>query len=263
MPHDLDDMRIGPHVIDAGGPTLVIADIDCVFGPALVDAAASAGVAAISLAATGAAFGDLTASALLARRAQALGLTVIAAPTSGSAVEGLERIGVHAYRIDSADITWEGLIRRCAQTGKPMLLGTGMTSFDDIRRAVQWARESGASGVALLHTISTGPAGERRGNLRAMVTLGLASDAVVGVADFSADGFAAPLAVALGASIYARTLTPRSGAEPVATRIAAAAAEFALIVREIARAELALGSSGLPFVQAGGTRLASQLRSPR
>jgi sialic acid synthase SpsE len=267
MPPDIDRLRIGHRLIEDGAPTFVIADIDGGIGAtlgqgrALVDAAAAAAAAAISLTATGEADPDVTGWAPLAIRAQALGLAVIASPASDATVDRLERIGVQAYRLDSGDITREGLIRRCAQTAKPVLLGTGNATLDDIRQAVRWARDSGAAGVALLHPISPAQGGAGGENLRAVAALGLAGDAVVGVADDSADGFAAPLAVALGASIYARPLRAASGSHPMSTRVGAAATEFALIVRAIVRAEAALGSAWLPFCQTAATPVAWTARS--
>ena len=264
---DFDQLRIGHRLIEDGAPTFVIADLDGGIGAALgqqralVDAAAAAPAAAISLTATGEADPDVTGWAPLAIRAQALGLAVIASPASEVNVDRLERIGVQAYRLDSADIIREGLIRRCAQTGKPVLLGTGNATLDETRQAVHRARDFGAAGVALLHPIAPARAGAGGENLRAVAALGLAGDAAVGVADDSADGFAAPLAVALGASIYARPLRAASGSEPMSTRVGAAAAEFALIVRAIVRAQAALGSACLPFRPAAATAVAWPTRA--
>ena len=267
MPPDIDQMRIGHRLIEDGAPTFIVADIDSGVGAAvgqtlaLVDAAAAAAAAAISLSATGGTDPDVTGWSPLALRAPALGRAVIASPAFEVTVDRFESIGVQAYRLDSGDITRERLIRRCAQTNKPVLLGTGNTTLADIRQAVRWARDSGAAGVALLHPIPPTPAGAGGENLRAVAALGLAGDAMVGVADHSADGFAAPLAIALGAAIYARPLRPASGSEPMSTRVGAAATEFVRIVRAIVRAQAALGSACLPYCQAVATPAAWPTRS--
>jgi sialic acid synthase SpsE len=264
MPLEIDQLRIGPRLVADDAPTFVIAEIDDGVGAAPgqrlapVEAAAAAGAAAISLAATGEPDPDVAAWAPTAVRAQALGLAVIASPASDLAVARFERIGVQAYRLAAVDLSREGLIRRCARTGKPVLLDTGKAPIHDIRRAVHWARDEAGAGVALLHPIVPGAGGE---NLRAVAALGLGGDAVVGVADYSADGFAAPLAVALGASIYARPLRLAASREPMSARVCAAATEFAVIVRAIVRAEAALGCACLPFCQALAPAVAWPARS--
>ena len=60
---------------------------------------------------------DEQAHHFVAERARERGLAFLATPFSLSAVEMLERVGVDAYKIASGDITWDGLIERCARTG--------------------------------------------------------------------------------------------------------------------------------------------------
>ena len=123
---------------------------------------------------------------------------------SEGGVDLLERVGVDAYKIASGDLTWTQLIERCARTGKPVIISTGLATLDEIARALDAARRSGAAEVALLHCVSSYPVPQGSENLRAIATLADAFGVPVGLSDHGADAFAVPIAVALGASLYER-----------------------------------------------------------
>ena len=100
---------------------------------------------------------DEPAHARIAARARAHRLAVLATPLSTAAVAMLERVGVDGYKIASGDITWEGLIRSAAATGKPLVISTGMATLAEAQRALVWAMRGGAPAVALLHCVSAYP----------------------------------------------------------------------------------------------------------
>ena len=64
----------------------------------------------------------------------------MATPLSLSAVDMLERVGIDAYKIASGDLTWPGLITRCAATGRPLVISTGMADLHEVDRALTWAQ---------------------------------------------------------------------------------------------------------------------------
>ena len=276
MQPDSMEMRLGRHLAGPGHPLFVVAEIglnhggsiDCAL--ALVDAAAVAGASAIKLqtltASTLVAPGapapahvaaasmvdffrrfelDESAHARIVARARSHGLAILATPLSEDAVAMLERVGVDGYKIASGDITWEALIRRAAGTGKPLILSTGMATLVEARRAVVWAQRGGASSVALLHCVSAYPVPTGHENLRAIATLGMACDALVGYSDHGADGFSVPLAVALGASIYERHLIASADDDAIDADVSSTPAELAAIVRTAARAADALGTGAV------------------
>ena len=97
----------------------------------------------------------------VARRARDLGLAVIATPLSEPAVDLLERVGVDAFKIASGDLTWDALIARCASTGRPLIISTGLATLAEAAHAVDVARRHGAERVALLHCVSAYPVPRR------------------------------------------------------------------------------------------------------
>ena len=57
---------------------------------------------------------------------------------------------VSMYKIASYELLWNDLLSACAQTGKPVILSTGMATIDEIRKAVDVLRSSGCQNLTLL-----------------------------------------------------------------------------------------------------------------
>jgi sialic acid synthase SpsE len=256
-------MKIGRHAIGPGEPLFVIAEIGLNHGGslakalAMVDAAAAAGVAAVKLqtvvakdfiAPAGprdffAAFElDEAAHRELAARARAHGVAFISTPLSASAVALLERVGVDAYKIASGDLTFTPLIEACARTGKPVILSTGASTLEEAAAAVTAAQRAGASGVAVLHCVSSYPVPPGSENLRAIATLAAAVPVPVGLSDHAPDTSSVSIAVALGASVYERhfMLAPDDGS--VDAVVSSTPDGFREVIRNAARAAAALGT---------------------
>jgi len=137
----------------------------------------------------------------LKKVANDLGLDLFSTPFDDTAVEFLEGMGVPVYKVASFEIVDLPLIRRIAQTGKPMILSTGMATLGEIDEAVSAARGAGATQIALLKCTSAYPAPPEEMNLRTIPHLAQAFDTPVGLSDHTL-GIAVPVAaVALGACI--------------------------------------------------------------
>ena len=269
----MPSIRIGRSRVGDGEPLFVIAEIGLNHGGsveralALVDAAATAGASAIKLQTLAAS--ELVAPACpapahvaatclrdffatfeldeaahhtIAARARARGLVLIATPLSAGAVDLLERVGIDAYKIASGDLTWTALVERCARTGKPLILSSGMATIDEVAHALGCAREAGASDVALLHSVSAYPVPHGSENLRAIATLASTFHVPVGLSDHSTDTFAVPVAVALGASLYERHVVLVADDGAVDAAVSSTPAELAALIHNAARAAGALGS---------------------
>jgi N-acetylneuraminate synthase len=76
----------------------------------------------------------------LAAHACERGLVFLSSPFSDEAVDLLERVGMPAWKIASGEVTNPLLLERIAQTGKPVLLSTGMSSLAEIDQAVAAVR---------------------------------------------------------------------------------------------------------------------------
>ena len=78
---------------------------------------------------------------------------------------------VPAFKIASADITNIPLIRKCAATGKPLIISTGASTLPEIELALNTAKNAGAKDIALLHCVLNYPTPEENAQLGMISTL--------------------------------------------------------------------------------------------
>lgn len=98
--------------------------------------------------------------------ARAHGIYLFSSPFALKDVEALEKVDCPAYKIASFELVFEDLIKACAQTGKPVIMSTGMGTFKEVARAVECARRSGCRDLTLLYCVSQYPADPQNFNLR-------------------------------------------------------------------------------------------------
>jgi len=136
-----------------------------------------------------------------------LGLDLFSSPFDTTAVDFLEKMKVPVYKIASAEIVDLPLLRIIAQTGKPVIMSTGMATLAEIDEAVHTVREAGCEQLALLKCTSAYPTPPEETNLRTIPHLAEAFGVPVGLSDHTL-GIAVPVAaVALGACIIEKHFT--------------------------------------------------------
>jgi N-acetylneuraminate synthase len=95
-------------------------------------------------------------------------MTWFASPWDEGSVDFLEQFHPPVYKIASASLTDDNLLRHIRRTGKPIILSTGMSTYDEIDHAVEVL---GKQDLALMHATSTYPANYDELNLRAIPTM--------------------------------------------------------------------------------------------
>jgi N-acetylneuraminate synthase len=90
---------------------------------------------------------------------------------------------VAAYKIASYELMWDELLAACAQTGKPVILSTGMATLPEITHAAEVLRRNNARDVTLLHCVSAYPTPVNEANLGAMQTIAKATGYPCGWSD--------------------------------------------------------------------------------
>lgn len=97
-----------------------------------------------------------------------LGLDWFASPWDVPSVDFLEDLNVVAHKVASASLTDTELLIRLRETGKPVILSTGMSTIEQIDRALDTL---GTDRVVLMHATSTYPLEPEEANLRVIATL--------------------------------------------------------------------------------------------
>lgn len=106
----------------------------------------------------------------IAERCRAHGIEFGCTPFYLEAVAALAP-HVDFLKVASYELLWDDLLVACAQTGRPLVLSTGMATLAEVVHAVETIDAAGGRDLTLLHCVSGYPAPAREANLRAIDTL--------------------------------------------------------------------------------------------
>jgi pseudaminic acid synthase len=174
-------------------------------------------------------------------RAKAQGLIAFSSPFDESAVDFLETLNVPLYKVASFENTDHPLLKKIAQTGKPVIMSTGVASVADIAQAVEVLHNNGCTQLVLLKCTSTYPASPQNTNLLTIPHLQQLYNCIVGLSDHTMGIGASVAAVALGARVIEKHFTLRRADGGVDSAFSLEPEELQALVTETERAFLALG----------------------
>jgi sialic acid synthase SpsE/sugar phosphate isomerase/epimerase len=169
------------------------------------------------------------------------GILPLCTPWDQDSLAMLERYGMLAYKLASADLTNHDLLEAMARTGKPLICSTGMSNESEIVEAVKLLKQHNAPFV-LLHCNSTYPAPFKDIHLEYMDRLRQVGDCVVGYSGHERGIAVAIAAVARGAKVIEKHLTLNRDWEGNDHRVSLLPDEFRAMVQAIRDVESALGS---------------------
>jgi pseudaminic acid synthase len=178
-----------------------------------------------------------------------LGIIVFSSPFELGAVDLLEELGAPCYKIASFELIDSHLVRRVAQTGKPLIMSTGMATLSEIESAVNIARSEGNEQIILLKCTSTYPALATNSNLLTIPHLRDAFGVQVGLSDHTMGVGVPCAAVAMGATLIEKHFTLSRNDGGVDAAFSLEPDELRLLVKETERAWQAIGE-----INYGGTK---------
>lgn len=130
--------------------------------------------------------------------------------TTPDGMESLEYVNsvlnVPAIKISSTDVTHLKFLEEVAKKQKPIIFSTGMSTLDEVGRALEVMKKYNDD-ITVLHCTSQYPALPEEANLRAMVTIKKNFGVRVGYSDHTLGVEASIAAVALGASVIEKHFT--------------------------------------------------------
>jgi len=134
------------------------------------------------------------------------GIDFLSTPEGPTMLALLERIGVPAFKISSLNLVYYELLNKAAQTGKPIILSTGMANNGEIATTVDFLNKRDAD-IILLHCSSTYPTKSENANLRNIPFLRNQFGKLIGYSDHTIGPLAPIMAVSLGACVIEKHFT--------------------------------------------------------
>ena len=137
------------------------------------------------------------------------GIEFLSSPFDLQSIDLLVNLGIQIIKIPSGEITNKPYLIHVARQGKPVVMSTGLSSFDEVSKALQVLITNGLdeNGITILHCNSQYPAPIDEVNLRAMTSMKSAFGVPIGLSDHT-EGITIPIAaVALGACVIEKHLT--------------------------------------------------------
>ena len=233
----MSEVRIGRHMAGDGHPCLVIAEIginhngDMDIAKRLISVAVAAGCQAVKFQKRtldvvytseemarprenpfGETNGDLKRGLELGeaqyreidRYCREVNILWLASCWDEASVDFIDRFAPPCYKIASASLTDDALLRHTRAKGRPIILSTGMSSLEQVDHAV---RVLGTQDLVILHACSTYPSAYAELNLRALTSLRARFNVPTGYSGHETGLSSTIAAVALGAAVVERHIT--------------------------------------------------------
>ena len=175
--------------------------------------------------------------------AKTIDITLFSSPFDETAVELLNDLNVPAYKLASFELCDLPLIKCMAQKKKPILMSTGMGTFEEIKDAVKTAKENGCHDILLFHCISSYPTPIEDTKLKNLIYLKEQFEVEVGLSDHSFGNTAAIASIALGAVAIEKHFTLNRGEKSPDSEFSIEPSELSELKKITTQTWLALGSA--------------------
>lgn len=169
------------------------------------------------------------------------GILFLSTPFDIDSIQILTDCGITIMKIPSGEITNYPYLREIGQTGKPVILSTGMCELEEVKAAVRVLKDHGSRRITLLHCNTEYPTPMQDVNLRAMQTLREETGLPVGYSDHT-QGIEVPIAAAaMGAVVIEKHFTLDRNMEGPDHKASLEPEELRAMVQAVRNIESALG----------------------
>ena len=168
-------------------------------------------------------------------------LICFSSPFDDLSIDFLEALNVPAYKIASFENNHLPLISKAAQTGKPLIISTGMANLGEIENAVNVAQQNGCEYLTLLKCTSTYPSLPSNSNILTIPHLKDSFNVNVGLSDHTLGIGVALASIALGATVIEKHITLSREDGGIDSAFSLEPNEFKDLVSESQKAWQALG----------------------
>ena len=177
----------------------------------------------------------------LKEEAEKLGMDLFSSPFDVTAVNYLENLDMPAYKIASCEITDHILIKKIAETKKPVIISSGNASHVELQEAVDLLRANGTTEICMLKCTAAYPAKKEDANLLTINDMINRYNVIGGLSDHTLGHEVPTLSVAMGARVIEKhfTLSRDSGSPDDAFSLTPD--EFKEMVESVREAESIVG----------------------
>lgn len=170
-----------------------------------------------------------------------VGIGFISTPFDDDSINFLEEFDMDFWKIPSGEITNLPYLKKIANTGRKVIMSTGMCKIEDILNAISVLEDNGTNDIVLLHCNTQYPTPYEDVNLKAMYTIEKATGKAVGYSDHT-QGIEVPIAaVAMGAVVIEKHFTLDKGMDGPDHKASLEPDELTQMVSSIRKIEKALG----------------------
>ena len=178
----------------------------------------------------------------LSERCQKLGIDYLCTAFDLESLKFLnEKIDIKYFKIPSGEIFSLDLIEYISQFNKPIILSTGMSTYDEIEYSINLLNNNFKKDIKILHCVSNYPAQIGSVNLRNITGLQKRFNYPVGFSDHTIGNHCSIAAVALGAEIIEKHVTYDKNAVGPDHKASATIDEFKNLVDQLRGIEKSLG----------------------
>jgi N,N'-diacetyllegionaminate synthase len=156
-------------------------------------------------------------------------------------------IGIGRYKIASGEIFSLDILDYIRSKTKPIILSTGMATYDEITRTVEYLNEFRQKDITVLHCISSYPAMLSNVNMNVMSSIEERYHCPVGFSDHTLGNLSSIVAVSKGASVIEKHVTFDKKMPGPDHKASATIHDFEELVKSIREVELICGSTEKQF----------------